>query len=114
MTDYKINKRLAELLRPELKAHKSTLTFEPNKVIMSGKHTRFKVDYCNNPADIMPLVIEHNIIIEPMFCGDYFAYQVVSYTFEEDPIHGINYQADRYYKAAALCLIKILEGKRDD
>lgn len=69
MTDFEINKAVAET--KGLKMHKNQSKFETLRdagVIaqcwLSGRWVEF--DYCNNPSDAWPIIVENKIAIRPL------------------------------------------------
>jgi len=70
MSDFEINTLVAEKLGVDAK-------IEDGRLFTSKKHdgenfisvTTF-TDYCNNPADMWPLIVENNIWIQPDMVGD--------------------------------------------
>lgn len=98
MSDYEINKRLAELLGLRSIHDRAGMVCYQTE----GGGSKC-VDYCNNPSDIIPLVIEHKV--HTAFNGKSWYAESWSNGYSRG-------ESENYYKAAALCLIKTLDSER--
>ena len=105
ISDYEINKRLAEIiLGKEIKENNYTFRSGESLYYDCGTKRNILVrDYCNNPSDIMPLVIEHKV--HTAFNGKSWYAESWSNGYSRG-------ESENYYKAAALCLIKTLDNER--
>lgn len=114
-SDFEVNKRLAELLglvlhdKPK-KSKLQELIGKPKDSEIFACHGDFcwTIDYCNNWADIGPLIEKFNITLNQQdgcmceaFSRDYIGR--AQYGTE----HGNNVK-----RAAAICIIKLLESKQ--
>jgi hypothetical protein len=63
MSDFEVNKRVAELYLNAIKAFKANDRDESVTVI--GRATYSNFDPCNNPSDAWPIIVENRIAINP-------------------------------------------------
>lgn len=61
MSDQEINMAIAEIIFPDYKVIESK-SKPPSACVISHLPSKW-VDYCNNPADAWPIIVENNITI---------------------------------------------------
>lgn len=108
MTDFELNKAIAEASGWRLKVNFSLNKSSKSKVYLlfdefpNGKHTPYTFDF-NSWSDLMPLVEEHRLIIVPYKDDLWEAYpesgEFVLYN-------------KKYLRAGAECLLKYLQGEQ--
>ena len=124
MSNFEINQRIAKIGCPsqiiEWLPQKSAYDFLDTDLmdnacylITSMGHEQ-KVDFCNNPSDMMPLCFEHGIELSPLFSGEWCASYIKSYTFDEEPIYDGKYQSvhKNGLRAAAIVYLKMMESEK--
>ena len=107
LSDFEINYRIAKIVFPE-----SDVVSEHDRMLGDGYQDAAQIiheigisgetrDYCNNPSDIMPIMIEHKISLE--WEGDIWSASLAYYarqTFDKNPC-----------RAIAICFLKMMEAK---
>ena len=98
MTDFELNKAIAETLGLSIKClHDVVMTEEREEL---GFHS--ETDYCTDWGDLMPLVVEHEISI------DYFDEGLSAMTANDKGVyHVVNESPQR---ALAECLLKVIQN----
>ena len=104
MSEFDINSKVAELARKDGEKFVCMDGFYPNAYVWSESHKK-ELDYCNNPADIMPLVLENNInLLNQYWCdGDGVNKLAMDFTHEIESKH------KNVYRAACIVLILMKE-----
>lgn len=67
----------------------------------------FSIDYCNSWLDMGPLIVENGIELSPLFRGDWCASYIKKYTYEEDPVYGIQCAHKSPLRAAAIVFLEV-------
>ena len=70
MSDFEINKLVAGKLGADAKIEDGRLFTSKNHAGENAISVTTFTDYCNNPADMWPLIVENNIWIQPDMVGD--------------------------------------------
>ena len=70
--------------------------------------SRGKFDFCNNPSDAWPIILDAGIELSPMFGGDWCASHIDSYTFEEAPIYNVQAVHKNPLRAAMIVYLSLL------
>ena len=94
MNELEINKAVAEKLGL---AHKVKDT--EFLVVPEGHPPLFfmATNYCNNPADAWPIIVEHEFCIQPLPAGRWQVYKIFgAYHYDKNPL-----------KAAMLCFLEM-------
>ncbi len=77
------------------------------RVGVSGEYK----DYCNDPADMWPIIFEYGIEISPLYRGEWCASYISEYTYNEDPIYGLQFSGENPLRAAAIVFLMLKDGE---
>lgn len=106
-SDFEINKRLAEYHGLDF-ADKGQVFIWDEECQTSSSGMPRQIDYCNNWADIGPLLMKYNIVLTP--CMGINKGDATAYHEHENPMQ-VEFDDDcRALRAAAICIIKVLES----
>lgn len=80
-----------------------------NKAYRSQCINKVKVDYCNNPSDIMPIAIENKITLSPCAISDsWFA----SCKLDVNLKFEIEFDDENPYRAIAICILNMKDAEK--
>lgn len=115
MSDFEVNKALAQIVMLVLKKETWTLNNDKDTVWFFNETTEKSrvVDYCNTPNDIMPLAFEHRISLIENDDGytayhKFSIYEDINYRIE----HGAYFGDANPLRAITCCLILVLQEKQ--
>ena len=104
LSDFEINKLVAVNLNLTLMAEDDTAIPSVRVDDRKGRKS-FYADYCNNPSDIMPLMIEHKISLS--WTGSYWqALPPLS-----NHTGGVRGGKDDPLRTGAICFLRMMEAK---
>ncbi len=109
LSDLELNKLVARLVYDDIEA--LTSPFDGNDEVWieraGGVIINTSYDPCNNPSDMMPLVLESAIELSPLFCGEWCASELNNYTYEARPIYN-GYQVVHSNPLRAAAIVYLL------
>ncbi|TPW57275.1 phage protein NinX family protein [Morganella morganii] len=106
VTDYEINKTVAKYLKLNTIAHDRT------GIVLFDDMDATPFDPCNNPADAMPIIIEHKICM----AYDVFAEDRDGGSWVAQPAYGFSderVRSDNYYRAAMICFLMMKDAENE-
>ena len=112
--DFDINKAVAEMM--SLRVIGRGIDEDGSVAVLEhdGVHpaNTFAMNYCVDPSDAWPIILEHGIGIEPRFNGDWEAFVVNCWDFDEESYTKSQWWTDSSpLRAAMIVFIKIMEAK---
>ena len=109
MNNHQINKLVARKLGVEW------IAVAQDGLIVDGKSA--SVDYCNNPSDAWPIIVENKISLITPDDGSFISEAVVvsrHLGYDDDEIHceiSFSVQHDNQLRAAMICFLKIKDAE---
>ncbi|MEM7962399.1 phage protein NinX family protein [Morganella morganii] len=114
-SDFEINKAVAEIIHPG-KIFTQAYSFGDtcgNSVQWIGGYAEYiHVDFCKDPADAMPIVIENKICM----AYDVFAEERDGGSWVAQPAYGFSderVRSDNYYRAAMICFLMMKDAENE-
>ena len=107
LSDFELNKAIAELIYPELNWVMSNTCYD-NTTVVANSGDGWKLNYCNNWNDLMPLVVEHEISLNDATNSEWIAD-----TFRVMPRNELFSISKNPQRALAECLLLVLQDKEN-
>ncbi|MBW5406827.1 DUF2591 domain-containing protein [Morganella morganii] len=111
-SDFEINKAAAVSLSTEFQFD------DIRKKLYTDIFRNTEIDYCNNPADAMPIIIENKITVAydklyETWCAHVGSVMSddVGWGYSIEP--AINYCDDNYYRAAMICFLMMKDTENE-
>lgn len=115
-SDFEINCQVLETFEPDIKhmclSHDEK-SFYHCGFDGNGFYETIIPDYCNNPADAMPIVIENKICM----AYDVFAEEHDGGNWVAQPAYGFSderVRIDNYYRAAMICFLMMKDAENEN
>ena len=103
MSDFEINKEIALI-------ENNNLIFTKNDSVYLNTVDDSLVDYCNNPADAWPIIVENNINLE-WFSDDDGIYASATVAIDFMGTSGFLSDHENPLRAAMICFLKMNDAK---
>lgn len=110
-SDFEINKAVAVSLSAEFQFD------DISEKLYTDIFRNAEIDYCNNPADAMPIIIENRITVAHDILNDEWCAHVGSvmdecdWDYVKEP--KIYAHSDNYYRAAMICFLMMKEAENE-
>ena len=72
-----------------------------------------KLNFCSNPSDAWPIILDTGIELSPMFRGEWCASYVDHYTYDEAPIYSAQSVHENPLRAAMIVYLNVLAQEKD-
>ncbi|EPX8934391.1 phage protein NinX family protein [Morganella morganii] len=105
-SDFEINKAVAVSLSAEFQFD------DIREKLYTDIFRNTEIDYCNNPADAMPIIIENGICM----AYDVFAEERDGGSWVAQPAYGFSderVRSDNYYRAAMICFLIMKDAENE-
>lgn len=106
-SDAEISKEVAALNGLTVGNKLTSMRNNSSATVNNGGGFWYEVDYCNNWLDMGPIIVEHGIELSPLFSGGWCASSIKYYTYEEDPVYGIQHVHKNPLRAAAIVFLEM-------